>query len=881
MINRMKIETVARSYGANQKELLLCGGAYGHLMHLYDNRELTFVELKSVLSSASRGKLEKATEKTDGMNLVFSWSVLENRLKVARSAGDIKGGGMDAAKLAARFQDRGNITEAFNNAFSVLAQAIGVISDNVKVKVFGKDAEFWYSIEVIYSLNPNVINYDKNYLVFHAHGFFYLDADGNVAQETDATGIDLLEAYIDKMQEAVEKTSWRVSAPQIARLKGLSDKTVLSNSLAKISTAQANAGVSDNKTIDDYLHSLFTREATKLGFEPEVTKAIVSRCLGDEGAPGLNEIKKLVGKEGFPRTSEFVKSSQTMLSSFIEPIEVAVHELSVELLKGLKSVMVASHDVEVNRLRSEVSAAINAIEKSGNQQAIDILNKQLKKLGGLDKIASSSEGIVFRFKGNVYKFTGSFAPVNQILGLFKYGRKGVKIPTPTSEGLKTLIKQIINEATPLPPQPTPSGRGAEMDAYERQAKQKYEDAVATLAAWDDNEAKKVELFNRARQLGISPDVARKRFAGDPTVTYSPKIAQKKRSTLEADLLKAEDEYAEYEPSIKGYAGVRKTGGAKSTANKEMPPSDKKELLSIDSIKPVTWYTWPKNIVKSGKSYGSAKTKTGDEESGVGPGEEWLAYTFGAQMQGGSVSFDLVTKDGRTWEVKALDKPSDTIRPGTEGLRAFEKPRRRLNSIMTQLKNFITIARKPGFLGPTDVTPEQKKVIDYVTVFVEDNYDMIVGKGEIGNAKFIMLRGVLKAINQFKAMAPTDATSTSPTDTRIGLNDKEVRVDKQTFIDVAKKVEKATGEKDVLSDLGKYDILVSTLKDDAFNRAGVFFDEWFDSVDLNKVFEQVNGVFVVNPRGFMMIPSTMFKRALMFDRVSQGKPKFSLKLPFGP
>src|SRR3990167_1706596 len=133
MINRMKIETIARSYGANQKELLLCGGAYGHLMHLYDNRELTFVELKSVLSSASRGKLEKATEKTDGMNLVFSWSVLENRLKVARSAGDIKGGGMDAAKLAARFQDRGNITEAFNNAFSVLAQAIGVISDNVKV----------------------------------------------------------------------------------------------------------------------------------------------------------------------------------------------------------------------------------------------------------------------------------------------------------------------------------------------------------------------------------------------------------------------------------------------------------------------------------------------------------------------------------------------------------------------------------------------------------------------------------------------------------------------------------------------------------------------------------------------------------------------------
>ena len=34
------------------------GGAAGHLQHLYDNRELTFAELKDVIKSAAEAKLE-------------------------------------------------------------------------------------------------------------------------------------------------------------------------------------------------------------------------------------------------------------------------------------------------------------------------------------------------------------------------------------------------------------------------------------------------------------------------------------------------------------------------------------------------------------------------------------------------------------------------------------------------------------------------------------------------------------------------------------------------------------------------------------------------------------------------------------------------------
>ena len=60
--------------------------------------------------------------------------------------------------------------------------------------------------------------------------------------------------------------------------------------------------------------------------------------------------------------------------------------------------------------------------------AHEILAKQLKKIKHLDNITSVAEGFVFEYDGQLYKFTGNFAPVNQILGLFRFGRRGVKIP---------------------------------------------------------------------------------------------------------------------------------------------------------------------------------------------------------------------------------------------------------------------------------------------------------------------------------------------------------------------------------------------------------------------------------------------------------------------
>ena len=91
------------------------GGVAGHLWHLYDNPNLTFGDLKKILSLASQGRLESGSEKLDGQALHVTWEGGE--LRAARNKGDIKSGGMNASQLAAKFKGRGAVYDAFTTSF--------------------------------------------------------------------------------------------------------------------------------------------------------------------------------------------------------------------------------------------------------------------------------------------------------------------------------------------------------------------------------------------------------------------------------------------------------------------------------------------------------------------------------------------------------------------------------------------------------------------------------------------------------------------------------------------------------------------------------------------------------------------------------------------
>lgn len=427
------------------RTLLSEGGAAGHLSHLSDNHDLTFSELKEVLRAAAEGKLESVSEKLDGLNLVFTWDVSRGELRTARNGSDIKGGGMDASALATKFRDRGNVAVAFNSAFKVLRDALGAVPDKVKKQAFGSNGSTWYSLEIIFAADPNTINYDSNNIVFHGFPVFQAGADGTVSQRQDAPFIDTLTSYINKMQKAVSLKNWKIQGPAMIRLQRLSDGSVLKSAISTINMAMAEAHVSDSDTVNTYIGNLVLDELRgELGntLPHDVEQAIVARCTGVAGAPTVVQIKKMAPQYG-ASIADFIRANPERVKKLMQPIDKAINAFAIEVLRGLHSTLIGDSNAEVARLRSEVAKAVNAIKASGNDEAMEILRTQMERLGSIDNVAAAMEGIVFRYKGQAYKFTGAFAPAHQILSLFKYGRKGIKLDK--NESLSHRLNSLLSE----------------------------------------------------------------------------------------------------------------------------------------------------------------------------------------------------------------------------------------------------------------------------------------------------------------------------------------------------------------------------------------------------------------------------------------------------
>jgi hypothetical protein len=102
--------------------------------------------------------------------------------------------------------------------------------------------------------------------------------------------------------------------------------------------------------------------------------------------------------------------------------EVLFFELGAEILKNMSDFIAANPSQAAQQIRKDLQKAIGQVRKSKDPKVLNTLKTQLDRLnaiGGLKSVVPS-EGITFVFKGKLYKYTGAFAPANQILGMLKF-----------------------------------------------------------------------------------------------------------------------------------------------------------------------------------------------------------------------------------------------------------------------------------------------------------------------------------------------------------------------------------------------------------------------------------------------------------------------------
>jgi len=401
------------------ESLLTEGGAYGHMAHPFDDKGLTFGDFKEIIRVSLQGKLDLnqiATEKTDGQNLFISWN---NGLRAARNTGDVKKGGMDSKAVAKKFKNRGNIEKAFNYAMNDLSKSIGSLNNKQRTKIFN-NGNNWVNMEIIYPASANVINYDAPYLQFH-----------NVLQYKDGKAIGavndgarILAGMVAQANQSVQK-NFKVIGPKVLKMKphqDFSDKQ--SYFIKKLSKLMSVYGMKDSNTFGEYHQAWWENFIDKkLGnIENRIKMGLVKRWAFFDKSFRLN--KKTIEDESIlAKSIEFDKLKHAdQIKKNMFAFETLFFELGAEVLKNVDGFLAANPDKTVQNMRKQVAAAIKHVRKGGDIKNMNKLSAQLNKvaaMGGFKTIVPS-EGLVFVYKGNTYKLTGAFAPINQITGMIYF-----------------------------------------------------------------------------------------------------------------------------------------------------------------------------------------------------------------------------------------------------------------------------------------------------------------------------------------------------------------------------------------------------------------------------------------------------------------------------
>ena len=409
------------------------GGVAGHIAHLYDNRDLTYNKMADIIQKAAKGELI-GTEKTDGYNIYLGF--VDGRARAARNKGDMRKGGMTMEDLVNReFRGGERAKKAYVTAFKAYEKAVSTLSDEEKAVIFGPSGEIFYNTEIQGPVAANVVNYDENILNIHHMGHKkYNPVNDTLETVDDLQKGEYLDQAIDKFEQAAAEEPFSVRRTAFLDLNRITDEEIINGILDRIQST----GYSGDMTIEEYLESkllpLIEKDLPEL--DENRRQMLANRILGRQGAPTTPQIAKGLPSDVKQKVSEYNKRSKIVLKELIDPIEMAIHDLAVELLRGLKSAYILDNPAEVNRLKKETEDAIRAIKNykgPEKEAAHSILARQLNKLKHHDNIDTVVEGFVFQHDGQMYKFTGNFAPINQLLGLFRYGRG--KIPQMVKEVL--------------------------------------------------------------------------------------------------------------------------------------------------------------------------------------------------------------------------------------------------------------------------------------------------------------------------------------------------------------------------------------------------------------------------------------------------------------
>jgi hypothetical protein len=399
------------------KKVISEGGAYGHMSHPFDDMNLTFGDLKNIIRGALTGNLELTREKTDGQALAISWK--NGRLIAARNKGHLQNAGANAMGIedvASKFAGRGGLTDAYNFAMKDLSAAISGLTEAQRTKIFN-EGKCFMNLEVIWPTSVNVIPYGQPLLVFHNTTCYDESGKAVGADQSAATKL----AGMIKQVNADVQSKYTIQGPPVTNLpKNEELGSKQTKYITQLQRLQHVFQLSDRAGVAEYHQAWWEDfiDKSKVKLQKLEKEALIRRWAFGDKSLRLNTISDKEAQE-WAIDNDRVNVAKQQKEN-IRPFEEIFLGVGADVLSFMSSVLTVNPDMAIRSMGDRMEAIADKVRGSGDVSKIAKLEMELNRLasiGGKDKIVPN-EGIVFVYKGNTYKLTGTFAPLNQILGIF-------------------------------------------------------------------------------------------------------------------------------------------------------------------------------------------------------------------------------------------------------------------------------------------------------------------------------------------------------------------------------------------------------------------------------------------------------------------------------
>ena len=400
---------------------LIEGGASGHMAHPYDYTEFTLRDLKGLIRNLFSGKIEDITEKIDGTNIQATMNS-QGQVVFIRNKTDLNSelGGMTIDDMARKWEAKPSVAKTFLTAGHIITEVFEQIgpkffnpSDNKKLVL---------NCECVTEGKTNVLYYNSSQVDFHEIWVYEKNEEGKW-ENTDVTKTGL-----DTIQKACEKVDNAQITPKLIIKVQQDSEEILVSFIKKLDRIFKDANCKEQSTVDDWKFSRFLsyckehEEWTDWVLKSEEgTRLLYRRWFYDDKSVNIKKICELYPEDANNVRAVDKKEYKQWVASVMEPLDNFFIELGNSIIELCDGILNQDSKAEiVKKLKTDLEDAVSEIELNGDDDANQKMTKQLTRLEGIG--LNATEGIVFRYKGKLMKCTGSFAALNQLLGMTKFNR---------------------------------------------------------------------------------------------------------------------------------------------------------------------------------------------------------------------------------------------------------------------------------------------------------------------------------------------------------------------------------------------------------------------------------------------------------------------------